>query len=125
MESFRPKLNNTTESLPPVGNGQLTFWAKYSCAAGGNITVKLSNNQTGANSSFTANEPACGAAGTASFTLPAGAIPGRRIAAHRILHRRIDNHCQSMLRQEIFFAAPIDCRISDIAFYDYATNEPM
>ncbi|HEY0678352.1 MAG TPA: hypothetical protein VGD17_08695, partial [Chitinophagaceae bacterium] len=53
--------------------GEATFWAKSSCTAGGNITVKLSNNQTGTITSFNATAPAsCTAAGNANFNLPAG-----------------------------------------------------
>lgn len=66
---FTGKLRNSTT---PPANGQLTLWAKNSCTAGGDITVKLSNNQTGTISQFMANAPGCGAAGTASFSVPAG-----------------------------------------------------
>lgn len=66
---FKARFKNTSTT---GGDGQATFWAKSSCTAGGNITVTLSNNQTGAISTFTATEPACGAGGTASFTVPAG-----------------------------------------------------
>ncbi|MGB8194853.1 MAG: hypothetical protein WCF67_23160 [Chitinophagaceae bacterium] len=54
------------------GTGQLTFWSKSSCTAGGPVSVKLSNNQTGSITTFTATAPNCGAAGTASFDLTAG-----------------------------------------------------
>jgi hypothetical protein len=66
---FKARFKNTSTA---GGDGQATFWAKSSCTAGGNITVTLTNSQTGAISTFAATEPACGAAGTASFTLPAG-----------------------------------------------------
>jgi hypothetical protein len=53
--------------------GQASFWAKASCSAGGNITVRLSNSQTGTISSFTPAAPTnCTASGNANFTLPAG-----------------------------------------------------
>ena len=56
-----------------VPNGQLTFWSKASCTAGGNITVKLVNGQTGTISNFTASAPSdCTAAGNANFTLQPG-----------------------------------------------------
>jgi hypothetical protein len=66
---FKARFKNTSTA---TGDGQATFWAKNSCTAGGNITVTLSNNQTGAISTFAATAPACGATGTASFTVPAG-----------------------------------------------------
>ena len=119
---FSAKLHNPSNP-PPVGNGQLTFWAKQSCAAGGNITVKLNNNQTGVITAFTANEPACGATGTASFTLPAGvynwkANCGTSDSTSGVVTVQ-SNQC---VKLEVVFAAPVDCTISDFAFYDYATN---
>lgn len=56
----------------PPAKGQLTFWSKASCTAGGDITVRLSNNQTGTISTFVATAPACGASGSANFTLDPG-----------------------------------------------------
>ncbi|HYF33390.1 MAG TPA: hypothetical protein VD993_19835 [Chitinophagaceae bacterium] len=67
---FSARLNNSTNPAPT--NGQLTFWSKQGCSGGGPITVKLSNNQTGSISTFSAAAPTCAAAGTASFTVPAG-----------------------------------------------------
>jgi hypothetical protein len=66
---FKARFRNTATT---TGDGQATFWAKNSCTAGGNISITLSNSQTGAISTFAATAPACGAAGTASFTIPAG-----------------------------------------------------
>src|SRR3984893_3718850 len=65
---FTAKLKKTVVNPPPPGNGQLTFWAKSSCTAGGNIIIKLANNQTAVITAFTPTEPtSCGASGTASF----------------------------------------------------------
>jgi len=121
---FSAKLHTTPN--PPVGNGQLTFWAKSSCTAGGNISVKLSNNQTGAITAFTPNEPTCGAAGTAAFTLPAGvynwkANCGTQDSTSGIVTVQA-NQC---VKLEVVFAPPTNCLISDIAFYDYTTNLPF
>jgi hypothetical protein len=66
---FSARLAKT--SVQP-GTAQITFWGKNSCTAGGNISVKLSNNQTGTISSFTATAPACGATGAANFTVSPG-----------------------------------------------------
>jgi hypothetical protein len=120
---FSARLKNTTVPPPPVGNGQLTFWAKSSCGAGGNITVKLSNNQTGAISTFTASAPACGATGTASFTLPPGnytwkANCGSTDSTSGFV-TIVANQC---IKQECIFSAPTNCHISDMAFYDFTTN---
>ena len=118
---FSARLHNP--SNPPVANGQLTFWAKASCTAGGNITVKLNNNQTGAITTFTANEPTCGATGTASFTLPAGlynwtAKCGTSDSTSGVVTVQA-NQC---VKLEVVFAPPMDCAISDFAFYDFTTN---
>ena len=59
-------------SIQPPAKAQLTFWSKASCAAGGNITVKLNNNQTGTITTFNTTAPACGANGSANFTLDPG-----------------------------------------------------
>jgi hypothetical protein len=123
---FKAKIKNGTVNPPPVQNGKLTFWAKSSCTAGGNITVKLSNNQTGAISAFTANEPGCEAAGAANFTLPAGnytwkANCGTSDSTSGVI-TVLANQC---VKQEVFFAAATDCHISDLAFYDFATSTPL
>lgn len=57
---------------PPPGEGKVTFWATDGCTAGRPLTVQIAG-RTGTITSFTATEPsACGAAGTATFTLQAG-----------------------------------------------------
>ncbi len=121
---FSAKLDNPAN--PPVTNGQLTFWAKQSCTAGGNITVKLNNNQTGVITAFTTNEPACGASGTASFTLAPGvynwkANCGTSDSTSGIVTVQ-SNQC---VKLEVVFAPPTNCLVSDLAFYDYATNIPF
>lgn len=68
---FKARLKNTT-TPPPATTGQVSFWAKNSCTAGGDITVKI-ENQNGTISTFTPAAPtACGTAGNANFTLPQG-----------------------------------------------------
>ena len=122
---FTAKLKASVVNPPPA-NAQVTFWAKSSCGVGGNITVKL-NNITALITAFTSNEPAtCGSQGAATFTLPAGSYTwkascGSQDSTSGVLTVTA-NQC---VKQQVVFAAPTNCRISDIAFYDTATNIPL
>jgi len=125
---FSAKLKNTTTPPPPPQNGQLVFWAKSSCTAGGNISIKLSNNQTGTITSFTPTEPNCGAAGSANFTLPAGNYTWKANCGSQDSTSGqitvVGNQC---VKQEVLFgvAATTDCHISDNALYEFITNTPI
>jgi len=55
----------------PIGKGQLTVWSKQLCGGGGSIFIKVGDS-TGAITIASATQPDCGAAGTATFNLPAG-----------------------------------------------------
>lgn len=56
---------------PAVGKGTLTLWSKQLCGGTGNIYIKAGDS-VGAITQAYPTAPACGAPGTASFTLPAG-----------------------------------------------------
>ena len=102
---FTAKLKN---SATPPANGQLTLWSKASCTAGGNIAVKLSNNQTGTISAFSATAPSCGAAGTASFSVPAGNYVYQAICGTDTLNAVVSVVANQCTTQELVFpgAAP-------------------
>src|SRR4030095_11869810 len=73
-----------------------------------------------------ANEPACGASGTASFTLPPGiynwkANCGSQDSTSGVLTVQ-SSQC---VKQEVLFAPPTNCHVSDIAFYEATTNLPI
>ena len=120
---FTAKLKNSSAPQP---NGQLTFWAKSSCTAGGNITVKLANNQTAAITSFTSTEPGCNATGTATFSLPPGSYTwqakcGTHDSTSGVL-TVVSNVCT---KQEVAFGPATNCHIYDETFYDYLTSAPQ
>ena len=98
---FTAKLKN---SPTPAPNGQLTFWSKATCTAGGNIAVKLSNNQTGTITAFTANAPTCGANGTASFNVPAGNYVYQAICGTDTLNAVVSVVSNQCTTQELIFA---------------------
>ena len=97
---FTARLKN---SSTPAANGQLTFWSKNSCTAGGNIAVKLSNGQTGSVSSFTAAAPACGAAGAATFTVPAGTYVYQAICGTDTLNNVVTVVANTCTTQELIY----------------------
>jgi|GEM_PF-6366289 len=68
---FSGKFNSSTPQPPSGGTGQLTLWSKKGCSPTGSLSVKV-QNQTGVITTFYPTEPACGAAGTATFDLPPG-----------------------------------------------------
>jgi hypothetical protein len=55
----------------PAGKGTLTIWSKQLCGGSGSIYIKVGDSIS-AITQASSTEPSCGAAGTASFTLPAG-----------------------------------------------------
>ena len=114
---FAAKLKKAV--APPVGSGSVIFWAKEACTSGGNITVKLSNNQTGTISTFTATEPTCGATGMASFTLPPGnyswkAYCGSQDSTSGTI-TVVANQC--VKTQCNFAVLPTNCKLSTIGYY--------
>ena len=122
---FSARLKNSTNPPPPQ-NGQLTLWARSSCSAGGNITIKLSNNQTAAITTFTTTEPSCGATGTATFSIPAGSYTwkancGSQDSTSGVI-TVVANQC---VKQEVVFGPPTNCHIFDYSLYEYTTNTPL
>lgn len=122
---FSAKLKNTSTNPQ---DGQLIFWAKSSCTSGGNINIKLSNNQTGTITSFTPTEPNCGAAGSANFTLPAGNYTWKANCGSQDSTSGqitvVGNQC---VKQEILFGvqAVTNCHITDYALYEFISNTPV
>lgn len=92
---------------PQSGTSQLTFWSKTGCGSGGTgpISVKLSNAQTGSISAFTASAPACGAAGTASFTVPSGTYGYEAVCGTDTVRGVVTAAANQCLRQEVVFGS--------------------
>ena len=123
---FSAKLKSSSTPPPPAQNGKLTFWAKQSCTAGGNITVKLSNNQNGTITSFNPTAPNCEASGTASFTVPAGSYTwSAKCGTQDSTSGTITVVANQCVTQEVFFSPPTDCHIFDMASYDFNSNQPI
>lgn len=74
---FTARFGSSTNN--PGANGQITVWSKSGCGTGTGPVKILLNNQTGTITSFNAAEPACGAAGTATFNVPAGTYAIRAV----------------------------------------------
>lgn len=68
---FTAKLGSGQVQNPPVESGQLTVWSKQICSDASAIEVTVMDQTGQITDAFTA-QPDCGAAGTATFTLPAG-----------------------------------------------------
>jgi hypothetical protein len=71
MTSAYVTINNTSSSSTSSGDGAVVFWELKGngCAVETNVAVGSSTQSVTSDSSPT---PACGASGTATFTLPAG-----------------------------------------------------
>ena len=122
---FSAKLKNSSTPPPPAQNGKLTFWAKQSCTAGGNISVKLSNNQTGTITAFVPAEPNCDATGAANFTVPAGSYTwSAKCGTQDSTSGTITVVANQCVKQEVFFSPPTNCHIFDMAAYDFTSNQP-
>ncbi len=127
---FTAKLKNNVVNPPPVGSGGVVFWAKAGCTgANPAILVKVNNTQTGTITSFVPTAPtACGGSGNASFILPPGTYAWTAYCGSTDSTSGsvtiVANQCVS---QEVSFVPqpPTNCKISDIGFYDLATNVPV
>jgi hypothetical protein len=116
------KFSAKFKTAPAAGNGQLLLWSKKSCSGGGNIIVKV-ENQSGTISSFPTNEPACGATGSATFTLPAGTYTWKAFCGTDSIVDAVTITAGSCTKREVVFPAPGTlCRLSNIAFYDPVNN---
>lgn len=95
-----------SSGTPQPGTAQITLWSKAGCGGGGTgpISVKLSNGQTGSVTSFSATAPACGAAGVANFTVPAGTYAYEAICGTDTLRGVVTAAANQCLKQELTFA---------------------
>ena len=65
---FRSEIGSSEQEPEPVPSGQLTVWAKQFCTDGSNIEVRVDGQSMFIQDAIL-NEPACGATGTAVFSL--------------------------------------------------------
>ena len=107
---------------PPTGVGQLTLWSKQGCNGSNPINVKV-QSQTGSITTFHATAPACGAVGAASFSLPAGTYSWEAYCAQDTARGTTVVSASSCATVEVVFGATsANCIISNLAYYDFATN---
>jgi hypothetical protein len=109
-------------SAPPSGTGQLTLWSKQGCGGSGSIAVKV-QGQTGTITSFHTTAPACGVAGAANFTLPAGNYSWEAYCNTDTARGTVvvtPGSCSAV--EVIFGLVSTNCVISNLAYYDLATN---
>jgi hypothetical protein len=108
---------------PPTGStGEVILWSKQGCGGAGNINVKL-QNQAGSITAFQNTEPACGAAGTASFTVAPGAYAWEAYCNTDTLRGTVTVTSGSCTKVEIIFGvASTNCVISNLGYYDLASN---
>lgn len=112
----------TTTPPPAGGPGQLTLWSKQGCGGSGPIAVKV-QNQTGSITSFQTTAPACGAAGAASFSLPAGSYSWEAYCNTDTVRGTVvvtSSGCATV--EVVFGASNVNCVISNLGYYDLATN---
>jgi hypothetical protein len=111
-----------TTAPPPTGAGQLTLWSKQGCNGSNPINVKV-QSQTGSITAFHATAPACGAVGAASFSLPAGTYSWEAYCAKDTARGTTVVTASSCATVEVVFGATsANCIISNLAYYDLATN---
>lgn len=123
--AFTASYGSTTPT--PSGPGQLTLWSKQGCGGTGSITVKVQGQtQTGAITSFHTSAPACGAGGTASFSLPAGNYSWEAYCNSDTARGTVIVNAGTCSAVEVIFGAvSTSCVISTIAYYDVSTNTPL
>jgi hypothetical protein len=103
------------------GNGQVMLWAQQGCNAGP-ITVTV-NSQSGTITTFQPSVPACGTAGTANYTLPAGTYTWSSTCNGNTVSGQVVVLAGQCTPVEINFAAPsTNCFITSEAEFDAATN---
>ena len=112
---------------PSNATGKVVVWASAGCAASstGPITVKI-NTQTATISSFVTTEPACGATGSANFTLPVGTYTWKAFCGTTdSLSGQVtvtDNGCAKV---KVDFAVPsTNCKISKWLEYNLTGGSP-
>jgi hypothetical protein len=123
---FVAKLKSTVTPPPPPGEGKVTFWAAESCSAGRAMTLQIAG-RTGTITSFTATEPtACGAAGTATFTLPVGNYTYKLLCGTDSIGTGsvaiTANGCVKVKCSPGGVTPPTNCKLEKIVEYDSASG---
>jgi YD repeat-containing protein len=125
---FSAPLKKATATPPPTNDsGKVVVWASAGCAASasGPLTVKIST-KTGTISSFVSTEPACGATGSANFTLPVGTYTWKAFCGTTDsisgLVTVTANGCTKVKAD--FTVPPTNCKISKWLEYDVVTGKP-
>lgn len=121
---FTGKLATTP---PPAGNGQLMLWAKQGCAT---ELIVLVNGQKDTIATYYPAEPSCGAAGTAFYTLPAGAYTWKAVCAGSTdtVSGNVTVTAGSCTAQEVNMTVnpnPTTCKISNLASYDLLSGDKI
>lgn len=115
------------KSIPlPGATGQLLLWAKQGCGAGADLLVKV-KDQTGHITDFSTTQPACGASGSANFTLPAGDYTWRAYCGSDSAEGVVTVNAGDCAKAEVVFAssAGTTCRVSNLASYDLPTGAAL
>lgn len=107
---------------PSGGTGQLVLWSKLGCGGTGSIAVKV-QTQTGSITSFSTTAPACGAAGTANFNLPAGSYSWEAYCNLDTVRGNVSVVAGSCTNVEVIFGpTPANCVINNLAYYDLGSG---
>lgn len=124
---FSASLKSGITPPPSNATGKVVAWATAGCAAStaGPLTVKIST-QTGTITSFVATEPACGAAGSANFTLPVGTYTWKAFCGTTDsisgLVTVTENGCAKI--KVDFAVPPSNCKISKWLEYNLTGGNP-
>lgn len=113
---------------PPAGNGQLMLWSKQGCSS--SELIVLVNGQKDTITAFQVAAPACGTAGTAFYTLPAGAYTWKAVCAGSTdtVSGNVTVTGGSCTAQEVNMTVnpnPTTCKISDLASYDLLSGDKL
>lgn len=122
---FTGKLATTPP--PPAGSGQLTLWARQGCAT---ELIVLVNGQKDTITTYHPAEPSCGAAGTAFYTLPAGAYTWKAVCAGSTdtVSGNVTVTAGNCTAQEVNMTVnpnPTTCKISNLASYDLLSGDKL
>lgn len=122
--TFTGKFTGSTPP-PPSGNGQLTLWSKQGCGGTGSIAVKV-QTKSGTITSFHTTAPVCGAAGAATFALPAGNYTWEAYCNLDTARGSVvitAGNCS--VAEVVLGVTSTNCIVSNLAYYDPVTNTAL
>jgi hypothetical protein len=118
----------SSEEPEPLPDGVLTVWSKEVCFDGAPIEIKIANGESGFITEALASQPLCGAAGSASFTLPIGNYQVTAICGEDTIsyNANVESQCSFI---EVNFTRPPEqgdyLPLTQGAYWDYNNLSDM